>query len=88
MEVTRLLNFGLPSMHNRGPIPGIPVKRRGRWGQVSDIEYIHDYWPGNPNSGRQSPLADVAREIWGLYRDDNRVIDQELGLGLDRFGYY
>jgi hypothetical protein len=88
MNVTRVLNFLLHSVVNDGPIPGIPYRKDGRWHQRSVVEYLHDHWPGRPSSNKGSPLVEVGNEVWERFRENNRQIDRELGLGLDKFGYY
>jgi hypothetical protein len=88
MELTRIMNFFFMSMLNRGFLPGVPVRRDGRWHQFSLVEYIHEYWPGKPDSEERSDISDVAGEILAMFREDNRVLDRKWRLGLDQFGYY
>ena len=88
MEVTRYLNFLMNSMLNHGVLPRLPLYRDGRWVRISIMELVHDHWPGRPNSGRVTPLQTAGDTILEMYREDNRMIDQEFGLGLDKFGYY
>ena len=88
MEVTRLMNFGFRSMLNRSILPGVPLRSRGRWKEVSPVELIHDYWPGKPGHGERSDFGTVSGAIWDESRDDNRRLDQDYGLGLAESGYY
>lgn len=88
MEVTRILNHFFMSMLNRGFLPGIPVRRQGRWHQFSLVEYIHDYWPGRPDPKQQSEHNGVGQEIWSMFREDNRELDNLYQLGLGAFDYY
>lgn len=88
MEMTRLMNFGLRGMLNHGIVPGVPVRRNGQWRQTSVVEFIHDYWPGRPGNDLDSPLGKTGEEIWSMFKDDNRELDQEFELGLARFNYY
>ncbi len=88
MEVTRRLNFVLRGMLNQGVVPRLPVRRRGQWRRVSIMELIHDYWPGRPSSRQDTAFTRLTNEIWSMYREDNRRLDQEYRLGLREFGYY
>jgi hypothetical protein len=88
MEITRLMNFAFRSMLNQGMLPGIPVRRNGRWHQYSVVEYIHEYWPGKPRKGEESELSRTGRRIFEMYREDNREVDRRWGFDLDKFGYY
>jgi hypothetical protein len=88
MEVTRLLNFAFHGMLNQGVVPRLPVFSRGQWKRVSAVELIHDYWPGRPDSGRDSSFNQVTNEIWDMYREDNRRLDEGYRLGLGECGYY
>ena len=88
MEVTRVMNHFFMSMLNRGFLPGLPVRRNGRWHQISVVEYIHDNWPGRPNSKEQSEHSRVGQEIWSMFREDNRELDARYQLGLSAYDYY
>lgn len=88
MEVTRRLNFILRGMLNQGIVPRLPVRRRGKWRHVSVMELIHDYWPGRPSARQDTAFTRITDEIWSMFREDNRRLDQELRLGLGEFGYY
>lgn len=88
MEVTRRLNFILRGMLNQGIVPRLPVRRRGEWRRVSVMELIHDYWPARPSVQQDTAFSRIADEIWSMFREDNRRLDQELRLGLGEFGYY
>ncbi|MGH8241823.1 MAG: hypothetical protein ACRETY_00575 [Steroidobacteraceae bacterium] len=88
MEVTRLLNFAFRGTLNQGILPPLPIRRRGRWMRVSPVELMHDHWPGRPGSRPDSTSNRVTREIWEMYREDNRQLDAEFRLGLGEFGYY
>jgi hypothetical protein len=88
MEVTRLMNFCFRSMVNQGPIPGIPVRRGGRWHQFSIVEFLHEYWPGRPDNKKDSELNRTGAEILEMNRSDNAFIDDQWNLGLREFGYY
>jgi hypothetical protein len=88
MEVTRLLNFAFRGTLNQGVVPRLPVFSRGQWKLVSAVELIHDYWPGRPSSHRNSAFNQKTSEIWHLYREDNRRLDEEYRLGLGDYDYY
>ena len=87
IDVTRRMNFLFKGMLNHSLVPRIPVRRHARWVRSSPVELIHDHWPGRP-SARAGRLGLATAEILGRFREDNELLDRQLGLGLKEFGYY
>lgn len=89
MEVTRLLNHLFRNLLNpAGVLPGVPVRRFGRWRIVSPVEFIHDYMPDFGKRSEGGQLAEVGAEILDRVRADNQRLCEVHGLDFQRYGYW
>lgn len=89
LEVSRILNRFFRSPLNPGGLfLGIPVWKRNRFKMVSPMSFVHTVWPWKGTLSADSKLKSLGRTILEAVREDNRKLDEEFNLGLDRFGYY
>lgn len=89
MEITRLLNHLFRNLLNpAGVLPGIPMRRFGRWRVVSPVELIHDHAPDFGRRGDGGELAAVGREILEGVKSDNRRLCDCHGLDFGKYGYF
>ena len=89
MEVCRILNHLFRNLLNPGGIlPGIPLYRNGGYRLVSPLEIIHDRFPSRANKLNKGDIFYVGSEILKMVEDDNKRLDEEYKLGLEKYGYY
>jgi hypothetical protein len=90
LEVSRALNRLFRSPLNPGGLlPGIPRRRRaGKWWSVSPVFILQDHWPG---TGRVADSSRLGRACAKLLADEvarNKLLQDELNLDLERYGYF
>ena len=89
MEISRLLNSLFRNLLNPGGLlPGVPVKRFGKYRQTSPVQLMHDHAPKSRAPKGEGVIHTVCREIFLSVIEDNRLIADEFDLELERFGYF
>ena len=89
LEVSRVLNRLFRSPLNPGGIlPGIPLRRhKGKWWSVSPVFMLQDHWPGTGRVADDSRLARVCAKLLADEVARNKLLQDELNLDLERYGY-
>ncbi len=89
MEMSRLLNHIFRSLLNPGGIiPGFIMLGGEGSRRIKPLSILHDRWPGKGQIGKDSDIGQVVEEILAFSREDNRRLDAEFKLGLDKHHYY
>ncbi|MGH8241824.1 MAG: hypothetical protein ACRETY_00580 [Steroidobacteraceae bacterium] len=89
LEVSRVLNRLFRSPLNPGGIlPGIPLRRHtGVWWSVSPVYLLQDHWPGTGRVAEDSRLGRVCAKLLEDEVAHNKLLQDELNLDLERYGY-
>jgi hypothetical protein len=89
LEVSRALNRLFRSPLNPGGVlPGIPQRRRtGTWWSVSPVVMLEHYWPGTGRVADRSKLGRACASILADEAARNKMLQDELGLNLEKYGY-
>lgn len=86
-EFSRLINHLFRTLLNPGGLlPGIPMYKNNKISFSSPLEILHDKWPGR--SSKRGNSWKVGQEILDMVRSDNKQLDAQYKLGIDKFGYY
>jgi len=88
LSISRGLNriFRGP-LNPAAPIPGIPLRRKGRWRLENPVALLQDHWPGN--SPKQSPIElSICQSLLEDCKEDNQALAAEVDRDLSVFGYY
>ncbi|MEM7220614.1 MAG: sulfotransferase [Pseudomonadota bacterium] len=89
MVASRLLNHLFRNLLNpAGLIPGIPVKRFGKYRSTSPGQLLHDYAPKSSRGVDRGPIHAAGERILNAERERNRSLADEFGLGLEEHGYF
>lgn len=89
LGVTRILNHLFRSTLNPGGIfPGFPVTQQGGRSLITPSRWLHENWPLKGNLSEKSALHRRSLEILEDVKVDNRLLDEDLKLGLGNYGYF
>jgi hypothetical protein len=90
LEVSRILNRLFRSPLNPGGVlPGIPRRRRtGEWWSVSPVFTLQDHWPGTGRVADGSKLGRICTKLLVDEAVNNKLLQDELKLDLERYGYF
>jgi len=88
LEASRLGNHLFRNLLNPGGLlPGIPVRRYGKYQMTSPVNWLQDNSPLKGEIKEGTRIDRVAKSILHAVREDNKILAEELDIDLGRYNY-